>query len=122
MTVDLSDLPRKITLGVGDRLEIPLPSYSGSGNAWSVTGLSGQEIAQVSVEPAEAPAVPPSPGDGTAEPPDLVLVPDRAVVSGLAAGEAIWRLVLARSFGPSTPTAVHNLHVTVVAAPKRSAG
>jgi hypothetical protein len=116
MTVDLSSLPRKITLGVGDRLKIPLPGYSGSGNAWSVTGVSGQEAARVSVEPAEVPAVPPSPGPGTAEPPELVLVPDRAVVYGLAPGEATWQLVLARPFGTSTPTAVHDLHVTVAAA------
>ncbi len=117
MTLDLSALPRKVTLAVGDRTEIPLPSYSGSGNTWSVTGISGWEVAHVSVEPAAAPVVPPSPGDGTAEPPALMLVPDRAVVSGLALGEASWRLVLARPFGPSTPIAAHDLQVTVVATP-----
>jgi hypothetical protein len=117
MTVDLSSLPQKIELAVGERVSIPLPCYSGSGNVWSVTNVSGPEVARVSVEPAEIPPMPPSSGDGTAEPPELVLVPDRAVVFGLAPGEAIWRLVLARSFGPPVHTAVHDLHVTVAATP-----
>lgn len=65
------------------------------------------------VEPVDAPAVPASPGDGTAEPPALMLIPDRAVVLGVAPGEATLRLVLARPFGPSTPAAVHDFEVTV---------
>jgi hypothetical protein len=114
MSVDLSSLPRKITLAVGARAEVRLPSYSGSGNSWSVTRVSGPEAARAWVEPADDVSVPASPADGTAEPPALVLVPDRAVVVGVAPGEATWRLVLARPFGPSTPAAVHDFQVTVV--------
>ncbi|MGB9181240.1 MAG: hypothetical protein WCB68_18560 [Pyrinomonadaceae bacterium] len=116
MSVDLSSLPKRVAVAVGRRSEIPLPSYSGSGNRWSVQCLSGGDVVRVWVEPDEAPPIAASPGDGIAEPPALMLVPDRAVVSGVSPGEAMCRLVLARPFGPSTPTAMHDFHVTVVAA------
>ena len=114
MSVDLSCLPRTVILRAGDRIEIPLPSYFGSGNIWSVTAVSGQEVARVWVELAGGPAVPDGPGNGITEPPALTLIPERAVVSALAPGEATWRLVLARTFGPSIPIAAHDLQVTVV--------
>ncbi|HEY7035539.1 MAG TPA: hypothetical protein VH482_29635 [Thermomicrobiales bacterium] len=114
MSIDLSALPRHVTVAVGGRREIPLPSYAGSGNAWSATPVSGEEVARVSVELGGAPAAPMRPADGTAEPPALVMVPEVAVVVGLARGEATWRLVLARSFDPAHPTATHELRVTVV--------
>ena len=117
MTVDLSGLPRHVTLAAGGAMELPLPSYANSGNAWSATCVRGEGVAQVSVELGEAPVVPTPPGDGTAEPPPLMLVPERAVVRALACGEATWRLVLARSFDPSRPAATHDLEVTVVAVP-----
>jgi len=113
MTVDLSGLPRDVTLEVGGRMEISLPSYAGSGNIWSATCLGGQGVAHVSVELGEAPAVLTPPSDGTAEPPPLTLVPESVVVYGLACGEATWRLVLARPFDPSKPAATHDLQVKV---------
>jgi hypothetical protein len=117
MTVDLSSLPQRVSVAAGRRIEIPLPSYSGSGNSWSVQCLSGGDVVRVSVEPVETPPMAASPGDGITEPPALMLVPDRVVVSGLAPGEAVCRLVLARLFDPSTPTATHDFHVTIVTAP-----
>jgi hypothetical protein len=117
MTVDLSSLPQRVWVAAGRRNEIPLPSYAGSGNSWSVQCLSGGDVVRVWVEPDETPSIAASPGDGITEPPSLMLIPDRVVVSGLAPGEAMCRLVLARPFGPSMPTATHDFHVTVVAAP-----
>ena len=114
MSIDLSGLPKEITVAVGQRYEIVLPSYSGSGNNWSVTSLSGEEVARAWIEPVDVPNVTRSPGN---EPPELMLVPDRLLVLGLSPGEATWRLTLARTFGPSTPTATCALHVTVVHAP-----
>ncbi len=116
MTVDLSNLPRHITLAVGERIVIPLPSYANSGNIWSATCVRGHEIAQVLVELGEFPVTADSRGDGTAEPPPLMLAPEQAVVSGLAGGEAVWQLVLSRSFGLAQTAASHELRVTVVAA------
>ncbi len=43
----------------------------------------------------------------------MTLAREVAVVTGLAPGETRRRLVLSRSFGPPTPTAVHNLRITV---------
>jgi len=114
MSIDLSGLPKEIRIAVGERYELLLPSYSGSGNNWSVTSLSGEEVARAWIEPVDVPNVTGSPGN---EPPELMLVPDRLVVFGLSPGEATWRLTLARSFGPPTPTATSDLHVTVVNAP-----
>jgi hypothetical protein len=115
LTVDLSSLPRHLTLAVGERTVIPLPSYANSGNSWSATCLSGHEIARLSVELGEPPPSAASRGDGTAEPPPLMLTPEQAVVSGLAGGEAVWHLVLSRSFGPKQVAATHELRITVVA-------
>src|SRR5690349_7625848 len=102
MTIDLSSLPGKITVPVGARAEIRLPSYAGSGNRWSVRQVGGADAARVWVEPAGDPPVPAPPGDGTSEPPPLMLVTDRAVIVGVAPGEEAWRLVLAQPFGDST--------------------
>ena len=117
MTIDLSNLPREISVAVGGRNETPLPSYAGSGNIWSVRRVAGGEVARVWVEPGDAPMVAASPSKGITEPPALVLVPERAVVLGLHPGEATWRLVLARPFGPPVPIAEHDFQVTVRAAP-----
>lgn len=114
MTIDLSNLPRHVTLEVGGRIEIPLPSYAGSGHTWTAICVCGQGVAQVSLELGEVPAALLLPGDGTVEPPPLMFVPERAVVYGLTCGEATWRLILARSFDPSKPAATHDLLVTVV--------
>lgn len=114
MTIDLSSVPRHVTLAVGESLAIPLPSYSGSGNAWSATCVRGDAVAQVSVEVGGAPPAPDA-GSGGA-PPQLMLADELAVVRGLASGDAVWTLVLARSFGPPTPTATHDIEVTVAPA------
>jgi hypothetical protein len=117
MKVDISGLPRRITLAAGDRAEIPLPSYAGSGNAWSVSCIRGQEVASVELGTAEVSPIPTGPRDGTAEPPPLALVQERAVVVGLARGVAVWRLLLARSFDvPGEPAAALDFEITVVAA------
>lgn len=114
MTIDLSSVPRHVTLAVGESVAIPLPSYAGSGNAWSATCVRGDAVAQVSIALAGAP--PEAAGNGAAEPPQLMLADEQAVVRGIASGDALWTLVLARSFGPPTPTATHDVAVTVVAA------
>lgn len=116
MTIDLSNLPRHITLAAGERIVIPLPSYANSGNTWSATCVRGHGIAQVAVELGEPPVTADLQGDGTAEPPPLMLAPEQAVVSGLAGGEAVWQLVLSRSFGSAPAAAAHELRITVVAA------
>jgi hypothetical protein len=113
MTVDLSGLPRHVTVAVGDRAEIPLPSYAGSGNFWSVTDDLDGKVARVAVA-VEAPKGSLEPGNGTAEPPPMTLATERVVVEGLGPGEGTWRLVLARSFGSPTPIAEHDLRVRVV--------
>jgi hypothetical protein len=113
MTVDLSDLPRHVTLVVGGRAEIPLPSYANSGNSWSAVCMGGQGVADVSIVFGKADPLPGSPGNGTSEPPPLTQVPEIAVAYGVVRGNASWRLVLARQFDPSGPTASHDLEVTV---------
>lgn len=116
MTIDLSSVPRHLTLAVGESLAIPLPSYAGSGNAWSATCVRGEAVAQVSIALAGAPPAPGMAGNGAAEPPQLMLADEQAVVRGMASGDALWTLVLARTFGPPVPTATHDVEVTVVAA------
>ena len=121
MIGELADLPSHITLTVGDRAEIPLPSYAGSGNSWSVSGDPGQKVADLAVE-VEAPAPTPGRGDGVSEPPAMSVASERAVVRALQPGEAIWHLVLARSFGPPEPAATHDVRVTVVPPPAETEG
>jgi hypothetical protein len=124
MTIDLSNLPQQIRLAVGERTVITLPSYADSGNTWSASCLRGHGVARVSIELGEhssipdtrGPAMPDTRGDGTTEPPPLMLVPERAVVSGLAVGEADWRLVLSRSFGVAPVAASHEIRIIVLAA------
>ena len=115
MTIDLSSVPLHVTLAVGETIAIPLPSYAGSGNAWSATCVRDAAVAQVSIELGGAPPAGVA-GDGAAEPTQLMLAEEQAVVRGLASGKALWTLVLARSFGPPVPTATHDVEVTVVAA------
>jgi hypothetical protein len=113
MTIDLSGLPRRVSLTIGERIVIPLPSYADSGNTWSAMCLGGEEVARVTVKLGNLPPLPPALADGVAEPPPLMLAPEFAVVEGLACGETTWRLVLARSFDRSNPAAEHDLEVTV---------
>lgn len=122
MSIDLSGLPDRVTLAVGQRRDIALPSHAGSGNAWSAETVDGEDFARVAVEVGESPYDPESPGGGTAPPPTTAYAPERAIIDGLAPGEATWRLILARSFGSGEPTATHMLHVTVVDAPERPEG
>ena len=113
MTIDVGDLSRPVTVAVGDCVELPLPSYSGSGNSWSAECLSGKNVARVLImmDPPPAPARPRS------GPPEPALAAERAVVHGLSVGTAHWRLALARDFGPRTPTATADVEVIVIAAP-----
>jgi hypothetical protein len=111
MTIDLSTLPQRVTIAVGGRRDIALPSYAGSGNRWSARCIGGGEVGEVRIESGDAPSRPP--GDGTAEPPPPMLAAETAVVLGIAEGEATWRLELARSFGPRVPAATHDLCVIV---------
>lgn len=113
MMVELPDLPHEVRVMVGERIEIPLPSYAGSGNVWASEEVRGGDRATTSVVPTETSPRPGPGGGGTSEPPALALVPERAVVVGIAPGEAVWRLVLQRPFGPRTPAAVVELHVVV---------
>jgi len=115
VTVNVADLPRHVSVTVGGRVEIPLPSYAGSGNTWTALCSRGEEVADVLVELGESPAPPTPSADGTAEPPLLALTPETAVVRGRSPGEATWQLVLSRPFGPSTTAATHELQVTVEA-------
>jgi hypothetical protein len=117
MSVDLSDLPREVIVEVGARQTIVLPSYSGSGNNWSITIVRGEEVARVWIEQPEMLDVAEPPDKGTTEPPDLMLVQECVIVLGLAPGKATWQLTLARSFGATQPTATHQFDVTVVTAP-----
>lgn len=112
MTIDLSNLPQQVRLAVGESTEIPLPSYADSGNTWSAICLGGHGVASVSIELGDV--MLDTHGNGTAEPPPLMLVPERAVVSGLAAGEADWRLVLSRSFGAAPAAATHEIRIAVM--------
>ncbi len=117
MTIDLSGLPRHVTLAVGGALEFPLPSYADSGNVWSATCVRGEGVAHVSVELGEVPAsVDPARRRYRRAPVRSCSSRRRAVVRGLASGEATWRLVLSRRFDPSRPAATHDFDVTVVAA------
>jgi hypothetical protein len=113
MNVDLAALPRHVTLKVGEQRVIVLPSYANSGNAWSAACLRGHGTAQVAVGLDEPRLAADARGDGRAEPPPLYVVREHAVVSGLASGEATWRLVLSRSFGPPQEAAAHELRITV---------
>ena len=115
MTVDLSNLPQHVMLAVGERRVISLPSYANSGNIWSSTCVRGHGIAQVSVELGESPVTADSLGRGTAEPPPLTVTPEYAVVAGLVSGEAVYQLVLSRTFGPAQVASSHELLITVVA-------
>jgi len=114
MNADLSALPERIELAVGDRVAVALPSFAGSGNVWSVAGSEDERVAQAVVEvtPADASMR----GDGMSEPPSMQLAAERAVVTGLAPGETTLRFVLARPFRPSPATSEHVVHVTVVLA------
>ena len=113
MSIDLSKLPQQLTLATGERIVIPLPSYADSGNNWSASCLYGHGIAEVSIVLCKTTLRSDAPGDGSAEPPPLMLVPEQVVVSGLAVGEALWQLVLSRSFGSTRVAASRNLQITV---------
>lgn len=113
MTIDLSKLPRCVSLVVGERIMIPLPSYADSGNIWSAMCLGNEEVARVTVKLGNQPPASSGLANGVAEPPSLMLVPEFAVIEGLKCGKTAWRLILARSFGRSNPAATHDLDIAV---------
>jgi len=108
--VELPGLPQQVTVAVGGRHEIPLPSFSGSGNSWSVQAVSGADAATVTVETSPPPPPAAVPGTG---PPEPRFAAERAIISGLRAGHARWRLELARSFGPRQPAALVDIDIEV---------
>lgn len=113
MGIDLSGLPSQLTVAVGGQTQLVLPSYAGSGNAWSAACLWGERVADVRVETISA--GPPrdrsvTPGGG---PPEPVLAGERIVVNGLAEGSARWLLTLSRPFGPPEPAATFELDIVV---------
>lgn len=113
MTIDISNLPQHVILAVGERIVIPLPSYANSGNTWSATCLYGHGIAQLSIEVGELSVITDLRGDGISEPPSLMLAPEQVIVYGLASGDAVWKLVLSRSFGSAETSISHDLQITV---------
>jgi hypothetical protein len=113
MTVDLSSIPRLITMTAGEGTAFALPSYAGGGYDWSATCVRGQHVAEVTIEMGPLPKELLGAGNGTGEPPPLTMVSELVVVHGLASGDALWRLALVRPFGPPTPLATHDLEVIV---------
>lgn len=121
---DLGALPPALSLPAGGRAVLPLPSYAGSGNAWSARCLDGLGVADVRVQlgPAtdEGYAVRPGSAHAPVEPPDAAPVPETLVVDGQEEGTAVWQLVLSRPFAPDVPTATHELQVTVRGHPDKA--
>jgi hypothetical protein len=115
MSVDLSNVPTHLTLAVGERIVIPLPSYAGSGNFWSIRCRGRNSVVDARVELDRSPREPVAEDGGTTEPPQPVLVAERLVVSGLAVGEDLCQLVLSRSFGHPAPSASRELRIAVAA-------
>lgn len=106
------DLPDEVTLEVGAFTQLPLPTYSGSGNVWSVQEVEGPGSTSVAIGHRPPDAVEEAaPG---APPPTPSLATQYALVTGLSEGVARWRLVLARPWQPESPTAVHELTIQVV--------
>ncbi len=113
MTVDLSGLPRRVRVAVGERAEIGLPSFAGSGNVWTAEPVGSPATAVAAVAVRTDPAARAPVRDPGGEPPSSYAAPVVAVVAGRMPGTARWRLVLARPFAPRPPTAVHELTVDV---------
>jgi hypothetical protein len=111
MMVDVADVPKRFELAVGERAAIELPSYSGSGNAWSVSCLSGETVAAVTIEVGPGPRSAPGGNESETEPPTPAVVRERAVVVGLSPGSARWLITLSRSFSPEPPSA--NIELTI---------
>jgi len=113
VTIDLSFLPDRVEIAVGQQRDLELPSYAGSGNAWSVACLSGCDTAQARVElrPDAVPRPVARAGEG---PPAPFLVPEVLTIRGLRPGRSRWKLTLARDFAPRPPTAEHELDVDVM--------
>ena len=100
MHIDLRDLPRRLTLAAGDQVTLTLPSFLGSGNAWSAHCESGADVALVSI--AMEPPSPSSVTTGMLGPPEPSIATELAIVRAVAPGTARWWLHLARSFAPPT--------------------
>lgn len=113
MTTDLSSLPSHCVVKPGGQARLPLPSYAGSGNAWSAVCVSSPHVADVTVVVGAVPSTDGGRRDGVSEPPPMQLAGESLVVKGRVPGLAVWRLVLARSFGAREVAAEHELHVAV---------
>jgi hypothetical protein len=110
VTVEIHGLPRRLSVAAGGQREISLPSYAGSGNAWSASCLTGEGVAAVAIQ--IGPQLPPAavPGGG---PPEPRLATEQAIIRGLRAGQSRWRLQLSRPFGPQEPTAAIDIDIEV---------
>ncbi|MDM7855888.1 hypothetical protein [Cellulomonas alba] len=109
-----ADLPDAVHVGVGQVVALPLDAgASGAGNRWSA-GSDGEAVAvEVLVAPPgpPAPAAPPAPPAPDA-PPSSSAASETLLVTGVAAGRAVVRLRLGRSW-ETEPLATHDLTVEV---------
>lgn len=114
-----ADLPDAVHVDVGQVVALPLDAgASGAGNRWSA-GSDGEAVAvEVLVAPPgpPAPAAPPAPPapDPPAPdaPPSSSAASETLLVTGVAAGRAVVRLRLGRSW-ETEPLATHDLTVEV---------
>lgn len=106
-----AELPHELSLEVGATEQLRLPTYSGSGNLWTVRNVDGANVAEVRVESRPPIAADERPPGGP--PPGQSLATEFAVVTGVSSGVAHWRLVLARPWQPDNPTASHELTIKV---------
>ena len=84
-------IPAAVALRVGERWLTDLRSGAGGGYLWTVQG--GDEVARSRIVTGPLPA----PGD----PPDAVMAPVALEIVGVAPGESVLRLRLARPWDPA---------------------
>ncbi len=96
-------LPGEVTLQVGQRWRTDLPSGAGGGYLWTVQGGAPVASCQVVTGPLPAPG----------NPPDAVAAPVALEAVGLAPGEAIVRLRLARPWDAAAVLAEASVVVRV---------
>ena len=124
-------VPTELELAAGATIRLPLPSAAGAGYSWSASCASGDAgaarltieigpLAAPAGEPTNAPLAAPA-GEPTNAPPAApageptnALAPVVLVAEGLRAGEAAWRLVLARVWMPDQPLVDRAIRVTVL--------
>jgi hypothetical protein len=113
VTAELSSLPRRLVVQAGDLIEIPLPSFAGSGNQWMPSLISAPDIADVAVEIRHPESLNDQTGGGTREPPGAFVAPEVLKVHGLRPGLTRWKITLSRPFAPDPPTAEREIEILV---------